>query len=952
MMLSRTVFLAALFFISSMSGFAGEIQGRITDPQGAAIPNASIVVQSSDTSSSRTVVSTEDGRFVVPDLSPGSYTLRAARQGFAQAMQGPFEISASTNLSVDFRLAQARQTEEVRGTEERNPNDFVIRLDTNGIMNEIARVGTALRYIPEFRADQSSYGEFYSYPLRRENWAVPARPLSAFHGSIYEMHQNQALNARPFFQVGALKPSRRNQYGFNIGGPIRRDSMSFNFAWGQVKDSGFVNGNVQVPLPEERIPLTNDPALRDIVSQLMKAYPNERPNRTEFTPRHLNTNAERDINSTAFSLDWDWQISDKTRLAYDQLFQDSTEIPFELVIGQNPLSKIRPQSYHLTLVRDFSSNTVAQFRFDYDRLGALITTTDKYQDLLDPIGISIPPDIEVGEEVTNIGPFQGIPRLRYENHFVFSPQVAFVRGSHNISAGYSAKSFRDNDLRSSFARGEFIFTSDFSSNSCNAAVCTALENFRLGRFTRGTYGVGQQYQGFRWWEHGFFVHDRFRLRQNLTLSLGLRYEITTAPVEVDNLTLFPFTTDSNNFAPQFGFAWTPGGGKTVLRGAYGLSYGDIPLAGFNRQRSNPPTVQQFGLTPTDGDLRIVRNPPQKTPGTRAGKSVLGPNLVVPYSHLYNFAIERELPGNALLRVAYLGSRTFKLLTGAVTNRAEPSATLSNTSATVNARRPAQNFFRIYSIINSSISYQDAFQAFINKRLAAGLTFQATYTFSKSIDSSAHDFADFGSTRDVSQTSVIMSDMKSLSRFDTPHSLAFNYSYGLPSFEDYSGLRWALLRNWTVSGTTILRSGTPFSVFTGSDSPGRGNVDGENGDRPNILDPSLLGESFDDPDTSPSLLRAQSFDTNIFRANQPGGGRGNLGYSTFRKDGMNNWNVAFARNFPVRESVQFQLRAEFFNFFNRAQFRAPGSFVTSPTFGKITDTVNKGRFSQLTLRLVF
>ncbi|MBI4464387.1 MAG: carboxypeptidase regulatory-like domain-containing protein [Acidobacteria bacterium] len=947
--------LIALWLWAVLPGVATEIRGRVTDAQGAAVANASILVQGADSASTRTVLSAADGGYVLENLPPGAYTHRAKKDGYVEAAQGPLEVLAASSLVVDFRLSPVRQTQEVRGAEERNPNDFVIRLDTNGLQNELARAGTNLRFLPEFRPDQSQYGEQFGYPLRSMIWATPRRPLSGFHGSVFELHQDQHLNARPFFQVGPLQPSRRNDYGFTIGGPIVRDKMSFNFAWGQVRDSGAVNGNVQVPLPNERVPLSNDPQIRSIVSLLLKAYPQEVPNRTEFTPRHLNTNAPRDIRSTAFTLHWDYRLGLNGQLAYDQQFQDYTEEPFELVIGQNPRTLLRPQNYRLTYRHTLSPQTVAQVGFDYDRLGALLTLTDQYQNLLKSAGIADPPDIDFGDQITNIGMAgKGIPRWRFENHFLFSPQISQVRGNHTLSAGFSVKRFRDNDLRSSYSRGEAIFSNDFTNPLCKDIVCTALENFRLGKITRATFAVGQQYQGFRWWEYGAYFSDRIRLRPDLTLSLGVRYEVATAPHEVNNLTEYFYHTDANNVAPQLGFAWNPRSSKTVIRGGYAVFFFEIPLSGFSRQRSNPPTVRQVVLTRQD--VTVLRNPPIPPLGRRLSKSLLGPNLVVPYSHTYNLAVERDLPGNAHLQIAYLGSRTLKILTGAPLNRAVPVPGVAATTGNVNDRRPDGNILRFYNIINNSIGYLDAFQVSVNKRTSRGLAFEVRYAFSKAMDTSGHDFVDFGSSRDVSQTEEIFSDMKSVSRFDTPHSFTFNYSYELPSAGS-GGWMSTLLGRWTISGTTVFRSGTPFTVSTGSDAPGFGNVDGEDGDRPNILNPNLLGASLDDPDTAPYLLYYNPTDKTkppLFDPNIPVGGRGSLGYNTFRKDGMNNWNVALGRNFPLggRAERQLQFRAEFFNFFNHAQFRAPGSFVTSPTFGKITDTANKGRVTQLTLKLLF
>ena len=341
---------------------------------------------------------------------------------------------------MNFRLVPAAETEAVRGAEERNPNDFIIRLDTNSITNELARTGANLRFLTEFRSDRSYYGEPFGYPLRSVETATPGSVLGAYHGSIFEFHQDSALNARPFFQVGALLPSRRNQYGFSISGPIVKERLSFSFAWGQVRDSGFVNGNVQVPLADERAPRTTDPQQYAIIAALLQAYPEQLPNLPHVSQRHLNTNAFRDIRSTAFSIHLDGRLRSGDRIAFDEQFSDTSEDPFELVIGQNPQTFTRPQSLRLNYTRNFSPRTVGQVNATYDRLGVLLVPTKRYQELLLPLGIAQVPDFDLGEELTNIGlPSQGILRKRFENHYQLAAQMTHSAGSHNFSAGVSSK---------------------------------------------------------------------------------------------------------------------------------------------------------------------------------------------------------------------------------------------------------------------------------------------------------------------------------------------------------------------------------------------------------------------------------------------------------------------------------------------------------------------------------
>ncbi len=140
----------------------------------------------------------------------------------------------------------------------------------------------------------------------------------------------------------------------------------------------------------------------------------------------------------------------------------------------------------------------------------------------------------------------------------------------------------------------------------------------------------------------------------------------------------------------------------------------------------------------------------------------------------------------------------------------------------------------------------------------------------------------------------------------------------------------------------------FTIRTSSDGPGFGNVDGRGGDRPNILDPSLLGKTIDHPDQSTSILKGSAFDSNI----DPGS-LGDIPRAAFRADPVNNTNLSLTKSFILPSNGQvIQLQAELYNAFNHALFAPPADVYPSDVFGKIVDTQNKGRVMQITLRWSF
>jgi hypothetical protein len=933
---------------------AATIAGKVSSLEGAAVPGAQIVVQQGNSEFSMTVMTAEDGSYSLPSLPAGLYTIVVTKLGYANFTQENVAVQGEgETVELQFRLRPAEQQTVVRGVEELNPNLFYVKLDTNEITRDLNRRGADPQFVREFRAQENYFGAQYGSPMRTVEWARTRSSLAGFHGSLYEAHQNSRLNARNFFTAGKLRPWRRNEYGGSVGGPLASERLAFDFAVSQTRDNGYINGNALVPLASERVPLTTDPRTFALVDRLLDGYPDEYPNLPQVSLRQLNTNAIRDIRSTGFSTSLAFRPNETDQLVVEQRFLDSTEEPFEFVIGQNPVTFLRPQSVHLTYSHLFSPQTLLRLSQNFDRLSVFLDATDRYKNLLAPLGLDVVPEVSFGHDLTRLGPGASYPRRRVENRFQSLAELSQARGNHALTFGVLVSRLQTNDLQSDNNRGAFSFGRDFGR--------TAVENFLYGTPTSFLLAIGDLYRGFRNWELAYYLHDRIRVTPALTLSVGLRHEIVTAPTEVNHLTSIPFPTDANNLSPQFGFAWNPGRGRTVLRGGYTIAFSSIFPVLYQRVRFNPPAVQVISTDNPD-----LFDPLRGADLRRSGLNLISSDLVAPYAHLYNFGIERELPANLSVRVGYLGSRTIKLPVNAVSNRARPVPGIPTTTGTINDRRPDPRYLEISTMQNLSIAYFDALQVAVDKRISRGLTWNVRYTFSKAINSTGtQNFANISGTGHTSTIEDdIVGDLKSLEQFDTPHAVTIGYRYELPWGGQRGIVSW-FAGGWKVSGTTTFKSGTPTHFHTGSDSPGFGNVDGVGGDRPNLRNPAILGTSLDHPDTVGSLLALDTcrrpgdpgygerymacayLDTNV----QPGG-RGNLGFQTFRQDGISNWNVALERDFVPREPLTLRFRAEFINFLNHAQFEGPDDEMGFEPFGKIINTANRGRVMQLLLRLQF
>ena len=274
------------------------------------------------------------------------------------------------------------------------------------------------------------------------------------------------------------------------------------------------------------------------------------------------------------------------------------------------------------------------------------------------------------------------------------------------------------------------------------------------------------------------------------------------------------------------------------------------------------------------------------------------------------------------------------------------AGIPQTNETVDLRRRDVDHFDVRTVTNGSRGYFDAGRVALLFPRWRGLTMETSYWFSKAIDLGGNytnpaTSTDNGQVRSQSEF-LVNSDLKGPSNFDQSHAFLYRVAYDTGRA---GRSRW--LANWSLSAIALLKTGMPFDVVSGSDAPGYGNVDGSQGDRPNVVDPSVLGRTIGNPDTSRSLLPKAAF-----RFMQPSDLRGNLGHNVFRKGGIRNVNAAIARSWKLGGDRSLTARAESINLFNTPQFAQPGSELTSPNFGLITNTLNDGRTIRFLLRLAF
>ncbi|MBK9167408.1 MAG: hypothetical protein IPM24_08065 [Bryobacterales bacterium] len=815
---------------------------------------------------------------------------------------------------------------------QRNENVQVNRIDNDAIKEANLRVGGTIRLVPQPVVETRSYATELGRPAGDIAPLRASRPLSGYHGELYEFHQNSVFNARTFFQSGPVQPARQNRYGLRFLAPARGIG-DFTGSFEQRKIRGMVNGNVQVPLADERTPRTTDPARGAIIERFLGAYPNREPNRPDFDPRALNLNAAQLIDELDGSLRLDRAIGSRDRITLLHAISRQRVNAFQFVAGQNPNMNIHSTRSRLSWQREASPVTEILGGFAFQRtMSALV-----------PEPNAVGPRVRFGYQIQELGPDSQFPINRAINTFRGGMHVnrRLAGGRHTLTFGGEVTRVQLNGEEVRNSRGVFIFSNNFGR--------TAIENLLVGTPSLYEVNLGELNRGFRNWLADGWIADQWRVSPGLQIYLGVRYNLVSRPAEVRGLDTLPYACDCNNFAPRVSLAWQMPG-AWVLRSSYSIAFSEIQPVTYQQIRFNLPHSRYVQVQNPDL-VNPLRNVDLTSAGARSVPTIFSPEMVSPYTHHYNALFERRTGRAGMVRLGYVGSRSIKLLNSFIENRARIVPGIPQTLATVDQRRPDPRYYEMYRLVNGGIGYLDAAQASWEGAQVGGLTWGFTYTFSKAIDEGV-DYTATAANGDLLRgrsqyEDDAFRDRKGVSNFHSPHAAVMYYAYDLPFRAP--GRLGLITNGWQMSGATLLKNGMPFTLYVGSDAPGFGNVDGGPSDRPNVLDPSVLGSSLRHPNESEAILSRDKF--TFLRVGEP---RGNIGRNTFRRDGIVNFNASVSKQWTFGQNghlTSLVFRAEAVNLANHPQFDEPQRNLTAPQFGRITNTLNDGRVLQFGLRLM-
>jgi hypothetical protein len=779
--------------------------------------------------------------------------------------------------------------------------------------------------------------------------------------------------------------------------------------------------------------------------------------------------ARNDIDSIATRVDY--QINSKNTLTGSINWSKgdfSVGAPTFPEFGDELLSPQTGAVYAFNLISTITPNIVNEFRFGINRAKADFNgpgdgeVPNSINDAVNSVfGANNVPRLNFGSANANgvnlITPFTSINNFSTQGRTTGTMTVAdsltWVKGGHtwkfggewrsifsNGASNFSRQETIDFTLGSSFAfpivryvdgggvtrnvptTGAGGLINDYLSYLSGIVAFQSQTQFFNGSGER----VDNDFRRYRTNEYGFFAQDTWRIRPNLTLNLGLRYEFNQVPYEKDGLLSnlvdqdasgptpaggFAFKTvgknsanpdlklwdnDVNNFAPRFGFAYSPdfdggflgklfgGPGRSSIRGGYGLFYDRIFTNLFGNSSGNPPFSTAIFDIPLNGSggFLIDDTPRIATrtatslvqDGDELGLAVIFPNaqnnilqkkFVTPNSASWNFGFQRELGNQFLFEIDYVGTKGTNLIrsldaqlasvarvnaiTGA-NNPIDPEDPRGNyLNGTLNQAFGQNSAFLITTLGNSSYNAMQlrVTKTLSNKRFGLG-QIQGFYTWSHSIDDAADALVAGTSDRSLPRDSSGFAGGFKLERgdssFDARHRFVLNFIYELP-FRSTNGFLNRVIGNWTVSGIYQAQTGYPFSVFmNGIDRQGTGlsaRASFASG-----------GNAFQTNQTTANARVYTGPDRSLFASTVPGdGSQGTVGRSIFRGPKFANMDFSVIKRIPITERMRFTLRADFFNLFNKVNLGIPISDVNSSNFG-LSTTAGAARIIQFAGRFDF
>lgn len=914
---------------------------------------------------------------VAPPGGLGGQTGDATPGGFGNATGG-FNVNGMRNQSNNFLMDGATNNDTFN-------TGFVLRPPPDAIQ--------------EFKILTHAFSAEYGRNAGSVVNVVTKSGSNSMSGAAWEFNRNDALNSRNFFapQTQPKPELKQNQFGVALGAPIIRNKLfGFGYYEGYRNDSG-ITQNVLVLSEAQRRgdfsaggavrdPLTGQPFPGNIIpgdrisaaaAKLLADFvplPNSPGNRYIVSPT---VNDTRD----QFGVRFDYNLSNRQSILGRYMRSDTDRATPRIIapVDQRALATLQDGLISHNFV--ISSRIVNQARFSINRIGANPAVTSGLSPRAYGINFANTNPVAAGlPSIAVTGFFGGgnaalgdaqQPFVDRVNHvWQAANDLTWISGRHSLKFG--------GDVRREAMRIAFINRPNGDLTFSGGITGNAAADFLLGLPAQARATTQQAIQDGYGWLFAGYAQDEFRVTSQLTLNLGVRYEMPTPFIDKNDAisgfvtgmksTKFPAAptglvypgdpgigrgivpTDTNNVAPRLAVAWDPTGeGRTSIRSAFGMFYDALAGQGdfFQSGVLSPPFTPLIELnTPTPitlaDPLAAVAGPPNPFP---PALTIIGwgDDFKSPFAYHFNAGIQQQLMSRLGAEIAYVGSRGYNLPIFMEVNPGVYAPGQTTAGARI---MPA--FALVRPTFPVARSWYDSLQASLRMLPARGLNFLASYTLSKTTDH-VSGLNIGGEARPV--LPVVQGDDASIERalefekgpalFDARHRFVVSFGYELPSLENASAIVKHIAGGWQLNGIYQAQTGFPLTVTRGT-----------------VLDIRYMTNRPDitsgcDPNDGPKTT-AQYFNTSCFAAltlAQTGERPGNAGRNTVRGPGFQRTDLSIFKNFDFASHHRVQVRIEGFNIWNQARFGQPNGTFGSATFGQIT-TADDGRVIQLGLKYIF
>jgi hypothetical protein len=890
------------------------------------------------------------------------------------------------------------------------PQDAAVLLDgtatkstDQGVPSGVSGNFLGAEGIQEFKVERNSYSAQYGGASGGVINVVSKSGTNEFHGSVYDFHRNDNLDAANFFtnRDGLEKPPLiRNQFGFSIGGPVIKNRTFFFFNYEGMRERKSVSSTRLLPNPATKLgmlptgpggALEPVPGLVPEILPYWAFWPDPGSSAVDLgdgTSRE-GINISQPINEDYFQIRGDHNFSDADSIFARYTWQNSEQSRNRVIDRWSALDTVKNRFLTVEHKHIFSPTALNTFRFGYGhREGAQAAfedcpTCDPALRFVPDSAWQAPLGADPVQGFTSVGGLSSVGIgaqsdgagwfLSETDNYNYMDDVILNRGAHSIKLGFSWWNIKTGGQNPSRPAGWFNF------EDAAGFMQEDPQQFRGGILPDIDFKRRLNINIIGW-----YIQDDWQVSPNLTLNLGLRHEFYTVPTEEDGKlsNLKSPLTDSEvtvlgtrgdswfenpslaSFMPRIGIAYDPtGSGKTAIRMGAGLFYNHIQPDIFRRAifRSTPfmkETNIRGGTIPYIGIYDAVVN------------GGLGAEDMQPFAYDYmknpkmlqwNLNVQQEiLPGTAVT-AGYTGSRGIHLMHQTCVNSGYAEDVNGRLVYPSNASRANQNpLFSDLCLLSqesAANSFYHGLELGLQRRFADGFQLQVSYGFSRAISESDQVNGLYGNNGNGVAYYAQPKLYRSLAAYHVANNFTTSFVWQLPFASNMSGGARYILDGWQVGGIIRLADGPAIMVTKSAPSAIR-NLGYNGRSMPPDLGPGgnnspVLGGPDEYFDTSyerdPALCSSSGA---AFCAPPSSRTLGNVGRNTLIAPGLNNVDFSLTKNTPIGEYVNLQFRAEFFNLFNRANFSTPNTRIDQGSGGRIDRTTLTERQIQLGLRLTF